>query len=147
MTCSVELTQLQTGEVLTIFKDGVTYEHYVEGLLFRKKHHPSKVNAPERVVYLPLVGDELEVIKTAIVTKSDSHAYSHALMRRTIDDRWVYYPVPLVFTDSHSRTEAAKRSRTKVPNNRWIRRARYKIATFLKLEHHWSLPPADIAGD
>lgn len=116
---------------ICIHQNGQDYEHVIEGTLFRKKTRENETTGKVTVVYDALRDHELDLAYRGVHHKEDSREFRYTLVRRTVDDQWVYYPLPLVFSPLVERVKQGRRTGTKVPCSRWIRRARKKISEYL----------------
>ena len=114
-----------------VTQNGQDYEHIVEGTLFRKKTRENESTGKVTVVYDQLRDHELALAYRGVHHQEDSREYRYTLVRRTINDQWVYYPLPLVFNTLDERVRQGKRTGTQVPCARWVRRQRGRISDYL----------------
>lgn len=110
---------------------GQKYEHVIDGTLFRKKTREHEETGTNVIIYDQLRDHELVAAYRGVHHKEMSREYQYTLVRRTVDDQWIYYPLPLVFSTLKERVEQGKRTSTKVPCPRWIRRTRKKMSDYL----------------
>lgn len=130
---------LEERAVVHTTKDGVLYEHEIEGIVFRKKTYVS-AEGVTRICYVALSPEAIEVCKQCIKDRTLEREYNYALVRRVVNGCWLYYPLSLVFTDTHLRVVSARKTNTKVPCGRWIRRTRQRIGLAWEMEHSKDLP-------
>lgn len=110
---------------------GQKYEHVIEGTLFRKKTRNNEETGEVVIIYDQLRDHELVAAYRGVHHKEASREFQFTLVRRTVEDQWVYYPLPLVFSTLEERVKQGRRSCTQVPCARWIRRTRKKMADYL----------------
>lgn len=115
---------------LIIKKDGKIYSHALEGTIFRKKQFTCKETGITTILYDELREDEIEQCRLGVYRKEPSREYNYSLVRRMVDGRWAYYPLPLVFMRESERAAEGAKTGTTVPCSRWIRRARRKVLEF-----------------
>jgi hypothetical protein len=123
-------THIQTPRICVEVR-GQKYEHVIEGTLFRKKTREHEDSGTNVIIYDRLRDHELVAAYRGVHHKETSREFQFTLVRRTIDDQWVYYPLPLVFSTLAERVIQGKRTGTQVPCARWIRRTRKKMADYL----------------
>lgn len=123
-------THIQTPRIC-VTQNGRDFEHVIDGTLFRKKTREHEDTAKTVIIYDRLRDHELVLAYRGVHLKEPSREFNFTLVRRTVDDQWVYYPLPLVFSTLADRVKEGKRTSTQVPCSRWIRRTRKKIADYL----------------
>lgn len=111
--------------------NGQDYEHVIEGELFRKKTRDNEQTGRKTIIYDKLRDHELDLAYRGVHKKETSREFQYTLVRRTVNDQWVYYPLPLLFSPLIERVKQGKRTSTQVPCPRWIRRTRKKISDYL----------------
>lgn len=111
--------------------NGQDYEHVVAGTLFRKKTRENEKTGKVTIIYDQLREHELDLAYRGVHLKEDSREFRYTLVRRTVNDQWVYYPLPLVFSTLAERVKQGKKTSTQVPCARWVRRQRGRIADYL----------------
>ena len=112
-------------------QNGQAFEHVIEGTLFRKKTRNCEKTGRVTIIYDQLRPHELDLAYRGVHHQETSREYQYTLVRRTINDQWVYYPLPLVFSTLDERVRQGKRSGTQVHCARWIRRQRGRISDYL----------------
>lgn len=123
-------THIQTPRICVTQK-GRDYEHVIDGTLFRKKTRDNDETGISTIIYDQLRDHELVLAYRGVHHKEDSREFQFTLVRRTVNDQWVYYPLPLVFSTLAERVKEGRRTGTQVPCARWIRRMRKKLSEYL----------------
>lgn len=117
---------------IIIEQNGKTYEHVIEGVLFRKKNFINDETGKETVIYDALRQDEIKACVRGIFHDEESREYNYTLVRRTVGGQWLYYPLPLIFNSTSQRVQQGFKSGTQVPCGRWVRRTRGRVHEFLE---------------
>jgi hypothetical protein len=121
-----------TTDRLIIKKDDKIYSHALEGTLFRKKQFNDEETGITTILYDELREEEIEQCRLGIYEKVDSREYNYSLVRRVVNDMWIYYPLPLVFKTERDRVLQGHKTGTQVPCGRWVRRCRGKVLSFFE---------------
>lgn len=125
------MSTVETDDRIYTSHNGQDYEHLIAGTLFRKKTRENEITGKVTIIYDALRDHELDLAYRGVHHKEDSREFRYTLVRRTVDDQWIYYPLPLVFSPLVERVKQGRRSATQVPCARWIRRQRKKLSEYL----------------
>jgi hypothetical protein len=122
----------ETTDRIIVEQNGKTYEHVIEGTLFRKKAFTCEKTGKHRIIYDVLRDHEIQACVRGIFHDEESREYNYTLVRRTVGGQWLYYPLPLIFDSTARRVQQGFKSGTQVPCGRWVRRTRGRIHEFLE---------------
>ncbi|MCO6704691.1 hypothetical protein [Streptomyces sp. CHB9.2] len=122
----------ETADRVIVKKDDKIYSHAIDGLIFRKKQFVDEETGVTTILYDEANEEELEHCRRGIYEKVESREYNYSLVRRVIDNGWVYYPLPLVFKTERDRVLQGHKTGTQVPCGRWVRRTRGKVLTMFE---------------
>ncbi|MND14858.1 hypothetical protein D3C81_193220 [compost metagenome] len=122
----------ETTDRIIVVQNGKTYHHVIEGVLFRKKTFNDEETGKEVVIYDALREHEVKACVRGIFHGEESREYNYTLVRRTVGEQWLYYPLPLVFDSMARRVQQGFKSGTQVPCGRWVRRTRGRVHEFLE---------------
>lgn len=121
-------------ENIDIDEGRIKATHPVGGTIFRQVKKIKQPDGTIQVQYRCMDRDQdfLNAIASGIRgDKENNKEYRFALVRRSNQNGWNYYPLPLLFASRQDRIVTANQMGVRIPNEYWIRRSRFKVSNLL----------------